>query len=462
MSVKHVLATTAFVMGSMMLAHGALASSRTPAEIPPTSYTGTQYVDSRGCAFVRAGSGGAVTWVPRMARDRQHMCNARPTVVSGANSSGRTTAASTASNVVQLTIPSGGQTQTRVSPPRVTFRPTVQAPAPSPNFATNSTTTQPRVTTIAPQGNTRTVSITPRRAAVVPAVAPRNFATPAAQPVRTQTASSACAVSGISAQYVNHGQHGPVRCGPQGGVHPADYARGARAVTTTNRSYTSTARSGVPYEPVNANPQVATGYRTAWTDGRLNPNRGPRGGASVSSGERILMWTSYAPYRLIDIATGQDVTAHYPQYAAPNGPSNVATGSYNFAQPTSTNGSYVASMSSRTPTATATTRTTTRAVRSTTQRTRTPVAQIASARTGASHVTVGRGHRYVQLGAYNDANNVNRAIATLHRLGLPAARIRTSRGTQIVVSGPFNDPQTLGRALAQARSSGYGDAITRR
>ena len=57
---------------------------------------------------------------------------------------------------------------------------------------------------------------------------------------------------------------------------------------------------------------------------------------------------------------------------------------------------------------------------------------------------------------------MNRAIATLHRLGLPAAKIRTSRGVELVVSGPFNDPQALGSALQRARSAGYGHAVTRR
>lgn len=50
-----------------------------PSNLPPAGFKGQQFVDSRGCIFLKAGYGGQVTWVARVSRDRKPLCGFPPT-----------------------------------------------------------------------------------------------------------------------------------------------------------------------------------------------------------------------------------------------------------------------------------------------------------------------------------------------------------------------------------------------
>ena len=64
----------ALALASPALAEGPIR----PAEAPPADYAGQQYVDSRGCVFLRAGTPGNIVWVPRVTRQGAAMCGNPP------------------------------------------------------------------------------------------------------------------------------------------------------------------------------------------------------------------------------------------------------------------------------------------------------------------------------------------------------------------------------------------------
>ena len=55
-----------------------------PSNPPPASFSGIQFVDSRGCVYMRAGDGGVVKWVPRVDSVHSVLCGYQPTDTGGA------------------------------------------------------------------------------------------------------------------------------------------------------------------------------------------------------------------------------------------------------------------------------------------------------------------------------------------------------------------------------------------
>ncbi len=61
------------------LAAQAQTNGLDPANLPPSSFEGREFVDSAGCSFLRSTFGGEVTWVPRYGPDRNPVCDLSPT-----------------------------------------------------------------------------------------------------------------------------------------------------------------------------------------------------------------------------------------------------------------------------------------------------------------------------------------------------------------------------------------------
>ncbi|MDK3074859.1 hypothetical protein QO034_17360 [Sedimentitalea sp. JM2-8] len=74
------VALPGFAMFATALWAQALPPLSRPAEMPPATFTGSQYVDSKGCAFRRATVDGHVTWAARMTGARQQVCGLPPSV----------------------------------------------------------------------------------------------------------------------------------------------------------------------------------------------------------------------------------------------------------------------------------------------------------------------------------------------------------------------------------------------
>ncbi len=383
MVLKRVMHVVALGAATVFAGSGLALAQGVPAELPPATFSGDQYVDSRGCIFIRAGVGGNTQWIPRVGRDRQQLCGFQPSL------SGRAAAAATPANPAERegVVIIGGTPSTPSTQP-------AQQPA------TTARTTAPTTTTRPAAASTPAI-----RVITGGATAPRTTTAPAATrpavttaPTVTAPAGGGCpGVTGLTARYLTG------RCGPQA-VHPGDAARGI------NRPGPSMDQSSM----LHLNPPE--GYRAAFDDGRLNPQRGPQ----TLGGDRQMaqIWTDTVPRRLLTPEERAALTV-------------------------------TASTRSRAPLPedARDTRTTTQAVAEQ------PVIRIPA------------DHRNVLAGTFSDRSDADAAYARLARSGQPARLGVIQRaGGQVyaVVAGPYADANALARGLQATRAAGFAGATTRR
>lgn len=387
---------------SIGLGHAqSLRDAQTPAEFPPASFNGTQYVDSRGCVYVRAGIDGNVTWVPRVNRQRQLICGQTPSLSAEAAAAARVTPSQSARTTPeQITIaPSSAETVTTGQPAQ---RPTVRT--------TQTTPTPPR------QPTQRVVVRRPAQAAAPVTQTTRTSATqaPPVRPVASQGTARRGSV--VTARREEK------EFGPETRVVPLH--------VYNNRLAQRPAR-------------LPKGYRPIWEDDRLNPRRAEQSLNGIA--QTRLVWTRTVPRRLMDRQTGRDVTATVPlvyPYV------DVATQERDLGTVTliRRDGQIVK-----------------RVQRKSRAKARQPVASTRSAsRPAPKQAVTGR---YVQVGMFGVPANAQAAAQRIARAGLPARIGNIKRGSrsyQIVLAGPFGSSSDLSKGLQRSRAVGFSDAFVRR
>lgn len=414
-----------------------LRNSGEPAEFPPGSYKGKQYVDSNGCVFIRAGIDGNVTWVPRVSRDRKVICGFKPSVTAAAG----TAPVNNNPKVVEITLP-----------------PVAAKPAPVRSVVRSAPvrkTVKPRVIA---RSRYAPVMVAPAPAPQAAAVRTSTYQIPAERTRIVGPVDNCDGISDLSSQYMRHPGFS-VRCGPQGVSPVANLYKGGRFRTAeapllnagtmnlpgqdrraVGGSYRAGYRETVTAGTVGPNVRVVRrhiaeerdrnriaatipkGYRPVWNDDRLNQKR--TNGTFAGKAQMDLVWSKSVPRRLIDRATGQDVTGLYPRLVYPN--TNVAIVS----------------------------------------RAATAVPVISSRNTPATrHLQRDTIRASVQVGAYRDAATAQRIARKVRGFGLPVRiGIQTSNGQQLrlVVAGPFRSQSQLNAALGKVQRGGYRGAFIRK
>ncbi|MCB6178191.1 SPOR domain-containing protein [Rhodobacter sp. Har01] len=391
---------SAACLAAVCAAAPALAQLREPAEVPPSSYKGQQYVDSAGCVFLRAGFGGKVTWVPRVTRDRKQLCGyppsgapVAPTEMAGAASA----APAPAPNPTLAPAPADTAMAAAEPAPKPVAKTTAKAKA-------------------KPRAGVETVRLVPE---APPPGADLRLACPADTPVaqRLKLRGGGSKVMCTRGDGSLDGASLPILVdGSLDGV-PVGYAAWAADGGAASGEVTATAGAGAGAVDKTSDKLPAgvppPGYKLAWTDDRLNPNRGKQTVDGVYQQDEV--WTRTVPAELRE------------DWQKPKPPLTVIVRHRDGS--TSEHEGVVVSTKSD----------------------------------GRRVVQIGEasaGRLMVQVGTFGVPSNAEGAAGRLGALGLPVARGSLKGGALTVVyAGPFASAAEAGAALAAARKAGFSDAM---
>lgn len=253
-----------------------------PAETPPSGYSGDQFVDSRGCVFLRAGISGQARWVPRVSRARKVLCGYPPTF-----------GGKVAIEMADESAPASRAAAMPVVAAPVVVAPRVQTRAP---MATIASAMMPEAV---PVVRTAPVAVAakpvPQTYQVARSSGPSAgkigcFAdAPVAEVVRLR--------SGGTAVVCTRGDG--TLAGWRSPIYPAGAGVGAslRDPVVARADNGHAARVAVPAKAhvaaADFTPAMPKGYKVAWNDGRLNPKRG----VGTDEGQRAQdqVWTRDVP-----------------------------------------------------------------------------------------------------------------------------------------------------------------------
>lgn len=424
-----VLAVLAIACGAFSADAQTVREIPGPLETPPASFKGAQYVDSRGCVFVRAGVDGAVTWVPRVNASRKVLCGYPPTMAAMASPpEGDAEAVASADRTLGAMTEATQPTARKPLPevPVAEAAPVVQDAKPAartkPAAVAETATSQgyvdtPGATAVpgqlacparAPlarrfplQGGGTVVLCLSREGLLDDrsAVSSMNDAVPlgARAPSGQQTVLVCPKSAPVAKRLPQVGGGATVLC-TAGDSRIADLAVPVRRVQEA-QAVAAISRSPVA-DPALPALVIPPGYKAAWKDDRLNPNRAQ--GTAEGQLAQDQIWTREVPARLVTEVQGTRLTR--------------ATGTADSNE-----------------------------VRVSTK----------SAGSGADRGT------FLRVGSFAEPENATRAAAGLKALGLPVAIGRMTRGgtqLQIVFAGPL-DPSATQAALNKVRRNGFPDAI---